>query len=109
MWAASVIVCYVVSLRPLANDPLLSAAWTDAYLPRPLWSYWTVNWLIDSVLTLFGYAAGVNNLAGLFVFAAVVACVGAFRQPMGQKLLIAISPGLLALAAAAVRRYPFQD
>ena len=104
VWGLSFAACYWITLRPVASDTLLSDIWSEAFLPWPV-SYWTMDWTLSRMFGIFHQPVGMT-LSGLGAF---VFLLGMIRRdgdwPINRWLLV--SPLLVAFAAAAVHRYPF--
>ena len=80
--------------------------WDHAFLPEPPFTMHGIRWLGESLTGLFSDPAGLSfPLLAAFLFA--VGAVALWREDC-QRFVILVSPGLAALLASAVRKYPFQ-
>jgi hypothetical protein len=112
IWAASFAVCFWVSHRILTKDQFIWIWWDFAFLPLPPRSaaqceqvFWQLINVFNSpsdVLTPLGVLPSAFVALGLFLVGALA--LGTWR-PGGLYLLL--SPGGFALAASALRQYPF--
>jgi 4-amino-4-deoxy-L-arabinose transferase-like glycosyltransferase len=101
--AASLGVCYVVSLRHLGANPDLADYWASALAPMPPWAHARWYW---SALT-----GMLKNPAGLPVtwMTGATLLLGAVSLVLRQRrlALVLLSALLLTLAASALGKYPF--
>jgi hypothetical protein len=103
-WAGLIAVNYVVFLRPLTRHPGLQAYWSAGYVPRDLGA---VPWLGRALHGLFGdYGTMWLPLPDVAVLAAVLGVAWLWRRDRRLLALLAL-PVALALAAAALHRFPF--
>jgi hypothetical protein len=111
-WASSFAACYVVSHRILSKEAFIWKWWDFAFLrlpPRSLAElsrdFWQVINLFNSpadVLTPLGVLPSAFLALGLFLWG----CVALGRRWRGGVYLL-LAPLLFALAASAMRQYPF--
>jgi len=112
VWAASFAACFTVSHAILTKGQFIWIWWDFAFLPLPPRSaadlervFWQIVNVFDSpagVLTPIGVQPSALLALGLFLTGALV--LGR-RWPGG--LYLVVSPLLFALAASALRQYPF--
>ena len=105
LWALSFAASYEISLRPLGLNSRLLYDWTPCYVPSPLLSFKTANWLDTMSFGNFLNPAGFE-LTGLAAFAFLVGCFSMFRDRR-EQLFISISPIAFTLLAAGIHKYPF--
>jgi hypothetical protein len=105
LWIASFAAFWLVFLRHIGRDPDVLAFWKDAFLPFPPRSFADFYWLPKTLGALFGDPAGFV-FRGLGILAFVVGAWLLFRED-GARLSLLVSPILFALAASALRWYPF--
>jgi hypothetical protein len=109
-WLASFGACYLVSLRRLGGNQYLLDYWAGHFLPLPPGLSGDMTWLFEH---FFGFFASPGGLAGTEIKAGGVAAVlsvvglvaiGRKRWPVAVALVV---PGLLALLASGLHKYPF--
>ena len=106
VWVASFAVVYAVSLRDLAAHQGLREAWSGTFAPS-VFGFSTVRWLGKQIRGLFAYAFG-GQSEGVGAFAVLAGCVSLLTaRPV--LLLLFIAPMGVALTAALLGKYPFQD
>jgi hypothetical protein len=109
-WLASFGVCYLVSLSHLGGNGYLVEYWAGHFLPLPPTSVGDFAWLADHFFGFFtypgGFGGGEVSAGGLaaVLFVVGVVSIGRERWPVAVALVV---PGLLALLASAVHKYPF--
>jgi hypothetical protein len=106
VWAASFAMVYAVSLRDLAANEVLQEAWSDAFTPSVL-SLSSARWLGRQVRDLFAYAFP-GQLEGVGPFAVLLGG-GSLLMARPVRSLLLVAPIGLALLAALLGKYPFQD
>lgn len=103
VWLAGFALLYAINLRDLARNHDLLNFWADSFAPRsptrfPLW-LWSRYWL------MFGDSFG--DVAGYFVgWLFAIGCAGLWKSRR-DLVWLAVGPLLFALAASALRVYPF--
>lgn len=106
-WAASIAAVYAVSARHLAANNFLADYWSDAFAPMPPRSLGDLRWYLEQPLAVFGPDVAGVALPGLGVLLGLAggASLAAERR---WHLALLIAPLAVALAASALRRYPFE-
>ena len=109
LWLAGFLVLFLMVYRSAANP--VQAPWYDdvgAFAPFPPRSPAQIKWYYDAFYAIFRLPGGlgIGELAGvLFLFGAYVLAARGER-PLLAMLVI---PVLLALAASAMKKYPFLE
>jgi hypothetical protein len=105
MWAFSLVVCYLISLRHLSADATLLNYWSSSFPPSRLLSVAAVEWLVSTCFAIFKSPVGLE-LSGL---AAFIFLVGFVSMSSNKKhtLLLLMSPVPFTFIAAAFHKYPF--
>lgn len=107
IWAASFGLSYLVSLRHYAGDTELTAWWEHAFLPFPPHSPADVKWFFWTFVAVFEHPLGLL-LPGLGALAFLLGCV-TLAQSRPWVLALVLAPIIVALAASALRLYPFTE
>ena len=105
MWAASLAVCYSITLRRLGQDRYLLDYWKQNFMPFPPRSVTDAKWFVDSFFGFFSGTAGLE-FTGLAAFAFIVGSVSMFRRNR-EGLFLLLSPAILTLVVSGVHKYPF--
>jgi hypothetical protein len=110
-WLASFAACYVLFLRKLGGNQYLLDYWAGKFMPPPVTpGAWM--WLVQHFFEFFQKPGGMNaDRIGLVGLAGLCYLVG-MRVLAGRdwRLAVAVAvPMLLALAASAVKKYPFAN
>jgi uncharacterized membrane protein len=106
IWVASFLFVYLVSLRDLGTHQGLQRAWASTF-PPSVFSLSAIRWTGSHIMELLVYAFG-SRAPLMGMFAVLAGCVSLLiARPVHLALLIA--PMGLALVAALLGRYPFQD
>jgi len=109
-WLVSFAACYGLLLRHLGANAYLLDYWQAHFLPGPPTSPAALAWLADHYFALFtnpgGFGGGEWKASGV---AAVVFLVGvaAFWRDRPTRAVALVVPGVLALVASALHKYPF--
>lgn len=109
-WLASFAVCYFVSLRHLGGNQYLLDYWAGHFLSLPPKSIGDLAWLADHFFGFFAYPGGLGGTeiraGGIAAALFLVGVSGFWKQsrPMAVALVV---PGLLALLASGLHKYPF--
>jgi hypothetical protein len=109
-WLASFGLCYVLFLKNLGNNQYLLDYWDGHFLPLPPKSPGDLAWLLDHFFAPFAYPGGLGGTeiraGGIAAVLFVIGIAGLARQcrPIAVALVV---PGVLALAASALHKYPF--
>jgi hypothetical protein len=109
-WLLSFGACYLTTLKQLGNNQYLLGYWTGHFLPLPPKSAGDLGWLADHFFALFTYPGGLGGaemkVGGV---AAVLFLVGvvAFWRDRRPVAVAVVLPGLLALIASGLHKYPF--
>lgn len=108
-WLVSFAACYLLFLRKLGQNAYLTEFWAGTFLPLPPVRPGDWAWLVHHVVLLFDKPGGFGgdvNTAGLAAVCALIGGVALARTD--RRLLVALAaPFAFALAASAVRKYPF--
>jgi hypothetical protein len=109
--AASFLLVYLVIYRPQFHDAPAWFAdyWRDGFPPitQPVRLLW---WLVDiHAGVMLAYPAGAAHFGSVATLACVVAGAVWMARARRDLLLLLLSPLPFALAAAALRRYPYGD
>jgi len=109
-WLISFAACYLLCLKNLGNNQYLLNYWDGHFLPLPPKSPGDAAWLLDHFFAPFAYPGGLGGTeirAG--GIAAVFFLIGmASLGKRNWRIAIAmILPGLLALLASGLHKYPF--
>jgi hypothetical protein len=111
LWAGSFLASYLLVLRFQIGNELLQSfhAERGGFLPFPPTSLGDVRWLVETTFIVFVNPIGLpKSMAGVAVVASLVGLYFMFRDNR-WPLLVALSPLPFALAASALRLYPFYD
>jgi uncharacterized membrane protein len=102
-WSINTWAIYWISLRHLVSNLALVDFWEFSYPPSPFWLH--MGWFADRLPVVLHNITGVPVLLGAALW--ILGGISMLRRtPLGLILLI---PPLAALAAAAIRSYPFYD
>ncbi len=104
LWGASVVAVYFVSLSPSGKNSVLSTFWQNSFMPFPPLSYSDLKWFINTFFATFDDPVGLT-LMGLAAYAFLVGSASMAVEK--NKLLVLISPIVLALVASGLHKYPF--
>jgi hypothetical protein len=107
VWAASVGVEYLVSLRKLHGDPALLGYWMFAFAPRPLRVGTTVTWLRQDIRAVAAYPWHLAVLPLAVVMLLLGLAMLLWRSP-AIGLLILVLGGIMIVAGVA-HEYPLAD
>jgi hypothetical protein len=109
-WLASFGLCYFLFLRNLGGNQYLLTYWDGHFLPLPPKSPGDLAWLFDHFFAPFAYPGGLGGteiraggIAAAFFLIGVLG-LGKSNRPVAMALVV---PGLLALAASGLHKYPF--
>ena len=109
-WLASFGLCYAVSLRHLGGNQYLLDYWAGHFLPLPPREVGDTAWLADHFFSFFAYPGGLGGtevkaggIAAVLFIVGLVA-IGRQRWPVAVALVV---PGVLALLASGLHKYPF--
>lgn len=109
-WLVSFGMCYLVSLKQLGANKFLLDYWTEHFMPVPPMAPGDFLWLADHYFGFLAYPGGLGGtefkLGGVAAVLSVVGVAGFVRDrwPVAVALVM---PGLLALFASALHKYPF--
>ncbi len=109
LWLAAFLALYLTVYRSASNP--VQAPWYDeagAFAPFPPRSIAQIKWYYDTFYEIFRLPAGLGTgeLAGVLFLFGVYAIAARGERPLLAMLLI---PLLLALAASAMKKYPFME
>lgn len=109
-WLVSFGVCYLVSLRQLGGNQYLLDYWNGHFLPLPPKSLGDIAWLLDHFFTFFAFPGGLGGTeiraGGIAAVLFVVGVVGFWRDRWPLAVAVVL-PGVFALLASGVHKYPF--
>jgi 4-amino-4-deoxy-L-arabinose transferase-like glycosyltransferase len=108
-WTVSFAVCYFTVLRPVAANPHQQEFWHTEFAPLDSLGA-TAGWLREAFMHFFQRTLGLTSRFGAASVAALMFLIGLcamFRADKRKLSLIAL-PALFCLAAAFLRRYPFE-
>jgi hypothetical protein len=108
-WLASLALCYWLTLKHLGSNRYLQDYWMGQFLPLPR-SAGDVAWLVEHCFDLFSNPGGfVGQPLGTTALAALLFLVGivALSKECWPLATALVTPGLLALVASALHKYPF--
>jgi hypothetical protein len=102
-WSANFLAMYWISLEQLISNSVLIQYWESSYPPAPFWLH--PEWFADRLPLALQDILGIPALlgAGLWFLGGI-----SMLRRTSLGLILIISP-MGALAAAAVRSYPFYD
>jgi hypothetical protein len=107
LWAASLAILYVVALRSLASDEYLLEFWSRAFLPLPPWR--DPGWIPRAIWGMLqapsGFTSEGTRLIGLVLF---LGGCGSILMRKPRLALVLLIPFVAAIAASALRTYPFR-
>ncbi|QEL16043.1 hypothetical protein [Limnoglobus roseus] len=108
-WLVSFAACYLLFLRKLGLNPYLTDFWAGKFLPLPPVRPGDFAWIVHHVVLLFDKPGGFGGEIGMAGLAAVCAIIGGVSLAKSNwRLLVALAaPLAFALAASALRKYPF--
>jgi hypothetical protein len=108
LWVISFGVLYVVSLRNLAKNPYLLGYWLGAFMPMPPWS--NLRWFAEAYRSLLEISLGRTDTWVSIVWLLLLAIGGgALLARKRGFAVIVLAPFVVALAASALQKYPFQQ
>lgn len=109
IWAASFIAVYLNFTSKLIDNIGFSTdlmmQYENAYIPFPPRSLADIKWIADSFLNVFDFPVGLP-FTGLAAVAFVLGCFSMYRRNPNDFFML-ISPVVVTLLAAVLRRYPF--
>jgi len=96
---------YIVSLRFIANDPVMTTYWDFSFMPLPFWKDW--NWFPKTFRAIIESPLGLQAtlIVALIFWIGVVSIIYRDRR----VALILIAPILAVMAASALHSYPFGE
>jgi hypothetical protein len=106
LWAVSLLIFYIFSLRGLSHDTMLLDYWQDAFAPFPRLSLGVLRWYSDSFFGMFSDPVGLS-LTGIAGVALVAGLIELYSENRGRFILL-LAPFPLTLIASALHRYPFR-
>ena len=104
--AVSVLAEYVLVLRPLEASSYLHEFWIDGFLPLPVRAGRSLRWLLTAPAQPMASPGG-YKVWGVATAGLVLGVVALWRDRRRATLAVLAAPVVLAVAAAAVQRYPF--
>lgn len=111
-WLVSFLGCFAVSRAIVSKRDFLWVWWNFAFLPIPPRSWEQARFVVETLANVFINPASLLTPLGLPATAllgsalALVGCVSMARRWRGGLFLL-LAPLLFALAASALRQYPF--
>ncbi len=110
LWLASILACYFFSQRYVSGDSIrirLEDFWQEGFMPL-VPSVKAVQWYMRTFFNTFEFPGGFGQ-SGLAAFAFIAGIVSLRLQKKTIGLGLLTVPILAALAASALRVYPFDD
>lgn len=109
VWLVSFVLLFFFTLKYLANDTYMLGFWQSFFLPRNPFSTKInfLDWYLSKPFIIFQNPIGLY-FSGLGVLTFIVGVIEYFRYRR-FKLAIIISPLIVTLLAAILRKYPFAD
>lgn len=108
-WLTSFALCYLVALRHLGNNQYLLDYWAGHFLPLPR-SAGDLAWLADHYFAFFAYPGGLGGTeikaGGVAAVLFLVGLVAIARDRWTVAVALSL-PGILALLASGLHKYPF--
>lgn len=104
-WMASLVLCYLVTLRKLSGDNELLSYWKTNFMPLPPRSVTDLKWFIDSFFEFFGTSAG-WKFTGLAALVFLVGVLVTYRKSR-ERVFVLLIPALFTLLASGLHKYPF--
>lgn len=109
-WLVSFGACYLLSLKQLSGNQYLLTYWDGHFLPLPPKSPGDVAWLCDHFFAPFAYPGGLGGTeirAGGIAAVLFVVGVWGMWQERWPVAAVVVLPGVLALLASGLHKYPF--
>jgi len=109
-WLVSFGACYMLFLRNLGTNQYLLDYWNGHFLPLPPRSAGDFAWLMDHFFAPFGYPGGMGGTeirAGGIAAALFLIGLWGFAKEKWAVALALVLPGLFALLASGLHKYPF--
>jgi hypothetical protein len=110
VWLVSFGACFLLSLKQLGNNQFLLEYWDGHFLPLPPTSPGDVAWLLDHFFAPFAYPGGLGGTeiraGGIAAVLFVVGVWGMWKERWPVAVAVVL-PGVLALLASGVHKYPF--
>ena len=109
-WLVSFAACYFLFLRNLGNNSYLITYWDGHFLPLPPKSPGDFAWLLDHFFAPFAYPGGMGGTeirAGGIAAAFFLIGVRSLWKDRWPVALAIVLPGLFALLASGLHKYPF--
>jgi hypothetical protein len=104
-WGISFALLYLLSLRGLGEDRVLTDFWHNYFPPPIFWSRETVQWLADRGLTVLGDPRCLATVLSGALFAA--GCGGLILKRKGDLVWLISSACFMTLLASYLHKYPF--
>lgn len=104
-WLISFALFYFVSVQSLSNNQTLMTSWSGRNaFPN---SAFDIIWVFDAFGRFFYLPLDFRGIMdGVAIFAFVIGCISFFRRQK-EKLLVLLSPLIVAFFAAYLQKYPF--
>jgi hypothetical protein len=109
VWFSSFILNYFLVLRHSASDQFLKDFWHPYFAPFPPSSLADFKWYLDRFFDLFFNGPFFFTVSGAVMVLFVCLGISRLWQLNKSVLIFLVSPILCALAASALKLYPFYD
>ena len=109
-WLISFAACYFLFLRNLGDNRYLISYWGGHFLPLPPRSPGDFAWLLDHFFAPFAYPGGMGGTeirAGGIAAAFFLIGIRALWKDRWPVALAIVLPGVFALLASGLHKYPF--
>ena len=104
LWGLSLTTCYLIFLRDLSNNRVLSDYWLNGFMPFPPLSLNDFQWFFITFFKIFEHPTGLY----LYGIAVLAFLIGIFQYSgEKEKIFILILPIFFALIASGFHVYPF--
>jgi hypothetical protein len=107
LWIASFATNYFAVTVHVAHDPDLLEFWRGRFMPFPPASFADLAWLYQKTLQLFKHPVGLKDMPGLGIALALTG-VAVLARGRASLAVLFVLPVVLALAASALHKYPFE-
>jgi hypothetical protein len=109
-WLVSFTICYLLFLRNLGDNQYLLNYWDGHFLPLPPKSPGDLAWLAEHFFAPFAYPGGLGGTeiraGGIAAALFLIGIAGLWKRCWAFAMAILV-PGLLALLASGLHKYPF--
>jgi hypothetical protein len=108
IWLGSFLACYLLTIRPQADNNFLRDYWGDAFAPLPPRSFGDLRWYLEQPLSIFGADVAGFILPGMAVLVALFGVAALLARGRAVVVALLALPAAAVLAASALGRYPFE-